>query len=150
MRKRPTFKEKQFALKYVENGGNGTQAALDTYDTNSKDSAQVIASNNLDKPIVLEELNRILEKLGLNEDSYIAKKLYDSLESSIGVKSKNSDAVNILNMLLKIKNTYPASKHMSMKLTMNNDISRKDFNQVQETLKDLQDKTTKLLEEVKG
>ena len=48
-----TKKQRKFAKEYVESG-NGTQAALKAYDTESKDTAKSIASENLTKPNVRE------------------------------------------------------------------------------------------------
>lgn len=54
-----TPKQKEFADLYVENGGNGTAAALESYDTDSYSTAAAIASENLKKPNVVEYLRII-------------------------------------------------------------------------------------------
>lgn len=45
--RRLTLKQEQFAREYVDNGGNGAQAALVAYNTEDPDSAKAIASKNL-------------------------------------------------------------------------------------------------------
>lgn len=53
-----TPKQTKFVQKYIENGGNGTQAALESYNVNSLKTAQNIGSENLAKPIVSEKLDK--------------------------------------------------------------------------------------------
>ena len=55
MSRKITKKQKAFADKYLETG-NGTRAALATYDTDKEDTAKSIASENLTKPNVLAYL----------------------------------------------------------------------------------------------
>jgi phage terminase small subunit len=65
MRKTPTFKQKLFAQEYVASRGNGTKSALKVYDTKNYMVAESIGSENLSKPIVQNEIRRILEERGL-------------------------------------------------------------------------------------
>ena len=54
---RLTIKQQQFVDAYIRNGGNGTGAVFEAgYDTVSQRSAQVIASQNLKKPIIMLHL----------------------------------------------------------------------------------------------
>ena len=57
-----TYKNKQLVKEYVKTHGNGTQAALRVYNTKDPNTAAVIASRELRKDNVKEELRRILEK----------------------------------------------------------------------------------------
>lgn len=50
-----TMKQKKFCEKYVDSW-NGTQAALEVYDTDNPRVAQTIASENLSKPLIKEFL----------------------------------------------------------------------------------------------
>lgn len=66
-----TPKQEEFAKEYVENGYNGTQAALKVYNTTDPNVAGIIAYRNLKRP---------------NVRTYIASlrgDLYDSLGSSL-------------------------------------------------------------------
>lgn len=51
VKKRPpkTVKEKKFVKAYIENGGNGVKAALESYDTDNYGSANRIAQDNVQK-----------------------------------------------------------------------------------------------------
>lgn len=60
-----TKKQKAFAREYIDSG-NGTQAALKTYDTTSKDVAKSIASENLTKPNVRALIDGYAEKAATN------------------------------------------------------------------------------------
>jgi phage terminase small subunit len=55
--RRPTLKQEEFAREYVANGGNGTQAALKTYDVDTNETANAIAVENLQKPLIKELVN---------------------------------------------------------------------------------------------
>lgn len=59
--KRLTKKQKGFVKEYLESG-NGTQAALKVYDTDSPNTAKAIASENLTKPNVKAYLEDKAEK----------------------------------------------------------------------------------------
>ena len=51
---RLTIKQRRFVDAYIRNGGNGTGAVFDAgYETDSERSAQVIASQNLKKPVIM-------------------------------------------------------------------------------------------------
>lgn len=50
-----TKKQKAFADDYLETG-NGTKSALKTYDTDSENTAAMIASTNIRKPKIMEYL----------------------------------------------------------------------------------------------
>ena len=67
---RLTIKQRRFVDAYIRNGGNGTGAVFDAgYDTVSERSAQVIASQNLKKPVIM---------LALEEAGYIDCGLIDT------------------------------------------------------------------------
>jgi phage terminase small subunit len=51
---RLTVKQDKFLKRYMETG-NGTEAALEVYDTDNENTAAVIASQNLRKPSILEK-----------------------------------------------------------------------------------------------
>lgn len=57
--KRLTLKQEEFTKEYVSNHGNGTQAALKTYDTVDAATAAAIATENLKKThmrVAIDEL----------------------------------------------------------------------------------------------
>lgn len=55
--KKASQKQKAFVRAYLSNGGNATEAALETYNTEDRNTASVIGSENLTKPSVLALLN---------------------------------------------------------------------------------------------
>lgn len=72
MKNKLTLKQKKFVQEYVATNGNGTKAALRVYDTNKPDVAKAIATENLTKPSVREELERILRKEEYRVENYIS------------------------------------------------------------------------------
>lgn len=80
MSKRLTTKQKAFAEEYIRNGGNGTQAALKTYETEDYKTAQNISSENLSKPIIIEELVKTARRLGVTEEKIVSP-VIDALDS---------------------------------------------------------------------
>jgi len=90
----------RFCLEYVENMGNGTQAAIESYDIDKTKkgwylTARVIASENLTKPNLLEYIREIWNDQGLNDEivdvetSFLVKQRADN-----GAKAKGIDIYN--------------------------------------------------------
>jgi phage terminase small subunit len=146
--KKLSLKQQKFVQEYIKQNGNATQAALAAYDTNY-DSAQVIASHNLDKPNIIEAIDRQLKKSKkLDSDEYISQKLEQAIDTGIGVKATNSDAIRAIDMLLKIRNSYPNNVKKSMKLNVVSDRSTQSIDALTKELKELNSNTTKLLGEL--
>lgn len=55
MKSKLTKKQKEFADEYLATG-NGTQSALKAYDVNNAKTASVVASENLNKPSIIQYL----------------------------------------------------------------------------------------------
>ena len=98
MSRKPTLKQKAFVEEYVRNGGNGTQAALKTYNTDDYKTAQNISSENLSKPIVMEELIKTARRLGVTEEKIVSP-VVDALDSEdLDMRLKGHDRmVKMLN-----------------------------------------------------
>lgn len=98
MSRKPTLKQKAFVKEYVKNGGNGTQAALKTYDTDDYATARAIASENLTKPNIMEELLRTAERLGATKEKVVSP-VIDALNSDeLDMRLKGHDRmVKMLN-----------------------------------------------------
>ena len=58
---------------YVKTKGNGQEAALRVYDTKIPVVARNIASQNLNKPLIKEELERILQKPEMRIENFTGK-----------------------------------------------------------------------------
>ncbi len=116
--RRITFKQKMFAHEYVASKGNGQQSALKVYDVKSAKVAQSIASENLSKPIVAEEIQRGFEKAGLSKEK-VFEKFTEATLAGIGEKAKNSDSIKGFETLFKLFNWFPnnikRSQHESIK-----------------------------------
>lgn len=80
MSRKPTLKQKAFVEEYVRNGGNGTQAALKTYNTDDYKTASAISVENLEKPLIIEELVKTARRLGVTEEKIVSP-VIDALDS---------------------------------------------------------------------
>lgn len=89
-----TPKQSAFIREYIANGGNGTKAAQVAYDTNSYNSAQSIASQNLDKPVITEALIKTMRRAGVT-DEMIVKPVIEALTAV------NADGTPNLDLQLK-------------------------------------------------
>lgn len=85
-----TIKQANFCQEYVKNGGNGTQAYLTAYDSNSPTSAQIEASRLLDREDIQEYIKKLrkpIEKAVLrkviNEREYKKKLIQERIEECI-------------------------------------------------------------------
>ena len=64
MKEKLTLKQENYTQEYVENGGNGTKAALKAYDTDDYGTANQISIENLQKPIINRRVEELLQKHG--------------------------------------------------------------------------------------
>lgn len=85
-----TIKQANFCEEYIKNGGNGTQAYLTAYDSNSPTSAQIEASRLLDREDIQEYLRKLrkpIEKAVLrkvmNEREYKKKLIQERIEDCV-------------------------------------------------------------------
>lgn len=101
-----TNKQALFAKHYASGKSGKKSAVLAGYSTKS---AEVIASENLRKPQVLERIERILDKAGLT-DEVLAEKLKASIDAGLGVGAKNADAIKGIKMAYELRNRFPAKK----------------------------------------
>ena len=97
-----TLRERKFIEAYISNGGNGTKAYLAINNKANKNTAGVLGNRMLRK--VKININFILNQVGLN-DVYLSGKLKEGLESE-----NLSIRVRYLDMVLKLKNSYPVEK----------------------------------------
>jgi phage terminase small subunit len=70
-RRRLTPKQKEFARQYIEQGCNGTQAVINSYAPTDYGTARMIASNNLTKSNVRDEIARLCRQSGLTPEHQI-------------------------------------------------------------------------------
>lgn len=100
-----TIKQKLFVKRYVENKGNGTQAALDVYDVKNSNTAHAIASENLRKPTIQQAIHQALEAKGLDPLS-IGGYLKEAIVSGLGVKATNADSLRGIDLFAKLTGAY--------------------------------------------
>lgn len=62
-RGKPTYKERMFAKNYVKNGGNGTHAVLDSYNTTSHAVAGAMSPEILVRPRVQNAIEKEIQRL---------------------------------------------------------------------------------------
>ena len=97
-----TLRERKFIKSYIDNNGNATEAYLTINSKANKNTAGVLGNRMLRK--VKIDINFILNQVGLN-DVYLMNKLKEGLESeSLSIR------VRYLDMVLKLKNSYPVEK----------------------------------------
>ena len=120
-----TLKQKQFVKKYIQNGGNGTQAAMVVYNAKNYNTAHAIASENLQKPTIQREIEDTFERAGLS-DEYIFELLRDATTAGLGKKATNSDSLRGIDMMLKLKGSYPQQikKTAHWRFNMRQDINK--------------------------
>ena len=101
MRTKPTYKQKLFVQEYIKNKGNGTQSALKVYNTTDDNTARMIASDNLTKPIVQQELKTLLQRKELQLDRF-TNKLSDIVGSEPPKGYSGADIVEAVKTGLKL------------------------------------------------
>ncbi len=101
-----TLKQKTFVKRYLQNGGNGTRAVLDSYNVKNKHTAESIASENLRKPEVKRSIEIAMEANGL-DDVYISELLREATVAGIGQRASNSDSLRGIEMMFRLKGAFP-------------------------------------------
>ena len=104
-----TEKMKAFCREYIANGGNGVQAYLAAYDSDSKVSANVESTKLLKRPAIQEyltELRRPLEdnaiQMAMSEREKKRQVLWDIINKS----DNDGDRCRALDILNKMDNEY--------------------------------------------
>lgn len=95
-----TEKQKAFCREYFSNGGNGTQAYLTAYDSNSEQSAAIESSRLLVREDIQEYLNTLnkpLEKKAISERERKRAVLWEIIQN--GDNNDKCRAMDILNKM---------------------------------------------------
>lgn len=79
MRKKLTHKQTKFVHKYIQNGGNATKAALESYDTNDYDTGSQLGCKNLRLPGVQALIENNFKREELTTD-YVLANLKSDIE----------------------------------------------------------------------
>jgi hypothetical protein len=114
MSERLTKKQKGFVKDYIETG-NGVQSALNNYDTTDYSTAGNIASENLDKPKIIEAIaDAIPDDLLVKKHLALLNKTDDKGEIDVSAVSKGLD------MGYKIKGSYAPDKSLNFNINQQN------------------------------
>ena len=139
MPKRISIKQKRFVRGYLKHG-NGTQAALDAYDTDVRKEASVIASENLKRENVQEFMKKVLDDVGLTDEN-----LADSLEKIVRASTtrkslknvKVADGLRGLELAYRVRDRFLAEKKRIVKSTISMKLESKSEEELKVILKDL-------------
>lgn len=144
-----TIKQRKFIKGYLQNGGNGTQAALEAYNVSDPNVAKVIASENLTKPNVKREIELALEAKGLS-DEYISELLREATVAGIGQKATNSDSLRGIEMMLKLKDAFPSKMQKSahLRIDYRQEIEQMSMKDLMEELIRTQKMTAEMLKDL--
>lgn len=91
--KKLTVKQAKFVKEYVKNDGNGTKAALKAYDAKDETVASSIATENLRKPYIMDELLKAARRQGITEEKII-QPVVDALnDEQLDMRLKGHDRI---------------------------------------------------------
>ncbi len=102
-----TPKEQKFAIA-VAQGKTKTQACLETFDVNSRDSAKTLGTTRMKKADVREAISDLMDQKGLTQE-YRVEKLkghVDNLDPNISLKA--------LDQSWKLDGSYAPEKHLNL------------------------------------
>ena len=102
---RTTPKQKGFIMAYVENGGNGTRAALQVYGTEDENTAAAIAYENLRKPQIQRAIGELMENMELSSQDAL-QTIKEALEASTDKGPNWNARLKAADMLLKVTGGY--------------------------------------------
>lgn len=143
---RITLKQKLFAKKYVDTMGNAQQAALEVYDVKKRSTAGNIGHENLKKPLVQEEIKKILVRKGIDLDD-MTQDLHDAIKTNLA-DGKPSMAVgaDLLKFAYKLHDVIPGTKNLNLNYSKKEIISNKSYDEIKAELEKLNKLTQKLIE----
>lgn len=81
MTRRLSLKQKDFARRFVETKGNASKAAMDVYDVKNDHVARSIGAENLTKPVIIAEIQKLLpsdEKIAQQINAVLDAKAKDA------------------------------------------------------------------------
>ncbi|MDA2937169.1 terminase small subunit [Acidobacteria bacterium AH-259-A15] len=150
MAKKPTRKQEHFIQAYAETG-NATQAALEAYDTQDSDVAKVIGYENLTKPHIRQEVDKLMKKVQLKTEDALR-----AVKDGLGANNKDGPnhpvRLKAADMTLKLHDAYPRGKdvshsHAHLHMAMINELSQLDISEIDELEQELKrrDKARKKL-----
>ena len=147
-----TIKQKQFVKRYIENGGNGTQAAMDVYNAKNYNTAHAIAVDNLQKPTIRREIEQAMEAKGLTNE-YISELLKEATVAGLGQKATNSDTLRGLELMLRVKDAFPSKVQKTAHLRIDykqekEELMKMSAKELELELKNTLERTKELMDDI--
>lgn len=144
MSRRLTIKQAQFVKKYVETNGNGVQSALEVYDTSNPEVANAIASENLQKPLVQDELQAVLAAAGLTTEE-IARQVKQIAVREPEKPLTYAEKLRGLEMAAKMLKMYPPKTSIKTSYSVSERLVSKNFSELKTDLASSQQEAGMLL-----
>ena len=133
--KRLSFKRRNFIKEYVKNGGNGTQAALKTYNTDDYNTAHVIASEILQNPTIQKTIDETARDVGVTTDTILGNFNHFAVQKPDKV---TADAVIKANIeLAKILRMYPDKKSYQFSMSVKGKVKDLGYSEAKKQLDEL-------------
>ena len=140
-----TEKQQKFITEYIRTG-SGTRAVMNSYNTTNRRSATAIAHNNLDNTLVRQEIITQLEKKGTNlTNKRIFKDLSEIIEFSKYRKATTADALRAIEMVLRLKDLFPAERKAIAKLSYRAELTNKNRDELLNELRELRGKAKDII-----
>jgi len=137
-------KQRLFIQEYIKSNGNGTQSALKVYDTIDKPTAGSIATENLKKPEIQQELKTILQRRDLQLDRF-TNKLSDIVGSEPLKGYSGADIVEAVKTGLKLHGVLTDRK-VTTTYNLNADLEKLSTSDLIERHKKLSKETQSIIE----
>lgn len=130
-----TGKQKVFAQVYAKTL-NGTQSAMQVYQTKAPTVANAIASENLRKPLIKSEIQRILNSRNKSLD-HITNNISRIADAKVE-RPITADQVLKANIeFLKLHDAYPTKKTISAKYSYSESYNQMDYQDLEKEVKSL-------------
>lgn len=124
--RRLSLKQKKFTQEYIKTG-NGTQSALAVYDTSDPLVAHAIASENLQKPSITEEIDRLLRKNNFTLEENIAP-LQKIATSQIETRMSADQVIKASELLLRLRGADRGKQSIHTNITLSKKLNDSNFN----------------------
>lgn len=144
--RRLTPKQNMFVQAYA-NSLNGTDAAMAAYDTKKRSVAQVIASENLRKPITQDAVKAALRRVGYTEE-FISDRLKAITEAGTSERALKQASVRDANKSLELgARLYGLLGNNNTNVTLNlkAELSAKTPNELKDEILKLRDEEARFL-----
>lgn len=139
-----TLKQRTFVKNYVESG-NGTQAALEAYNTRDSNTAAVIASENLTKPKVIEAINRVLDRKGLSLEQ-VSESVGNILQKGPETKITGDNVLRAAELAYKLHNAFPAQRTAHVRINYRQELKKMSYQELVERYRGKQLEIEEILE----